>query len=108
MKEFEGLTSSGLVKRWLDRLSDAEFSKATVTGLHSRGETDVGALYGGMHENTARFKALFEQLANMLGVDEDLEVSDILKSEPFASMPPSAKPTQRDWILCQRAVCENP
>jgi hypothetical protein len=88
VKEFEGFTSSGLVKRWLDRLSDAEFSKAT--GLDSKGETDEGALYQRMKENTeymARFKALFELLANMLG-DEDLEVSDILKSQPFTSMPP--------------------
>jgi hypothetical protein len=92
VKEFEGLTSSGLVKRWLNGLSKPEFLNAT--GLLSRGETDEGALYIGMQENKeylARFKALFEQLANMLGGGEDLEVSDILKSEPFASMPPLRK-----------------
>ena len=68
VKEFEGLTSSGLVKRWLNGLSEPEF--VIATGLLSRGETDEGALYIRMQENKeymARFKALFDQLANMLG-----------------------------------------
>jgi hypothetical protein len=84
----EGSASSGLVKRWLDGLSESEFSNAT--GLPSRGDHDEDELYRvvrGPPEWMARFKALFTLLENMLG-GGSLGASDILKSIlKFPSMP---------------------
>jgi hypothetical protein len=86
-EKLEGSASSGLVKRWLDGLSEAEFSN--VTGLPSRGDHDEAELYRvirGTPEWMDRFKALFKLLENMLG-GGSLGASDILKSNPFPSMP---------------------
>ena len=83
---FEGSTSSGLVKRWLDGLSDLEFSNATGLSSRDHAESELCRVIRGTPEWTARFKALFKLLENMLG-GGSLEAYDILKSNPFPSLP---------------------